>query len=47
MQTATRPSTWQWYGVGAVTLGIFAIATTEILPIGLLDDTPQIEVVPA
>jgi predicted MFS family arabinose efflux permease len=36
MQTATRPSTWQWYGVGAVTLGIFAIATTEILPIGLL-----------
>ncbi|MFG1910104.1 MFS transporter [Kribbella sp. NPDC048928] len=35
-QTATRPSTRQWYGVGAVTLGIFVIATTEILPIGLL-----------
>ncbi|GAA3146896.1 putative MFS family arabinose efflux permease [Kribbella aluminosa] len=34
-QTATRPAV-QWYGVGAVTLGIFAIVTTEILPIGLL-----------
>ncbi|MGW7684394.1 MFS transporter [Kribbella sp. NPDC054772] len=34
--TATRPSTVRWLGVGAVTLGIFAIVTTEILPIGLL-----------
>src|SRR5690242_18416051 len=34
-QLATRPAV-RWYGVGAVTLGIFAIVTTEILPIGLL-----------
>ncbi|HWD78236.1 MAG TPA: MFS transporter [Kribbella sp.] len=34
-QTAVRPAV-HWYGVGAVTLGIFAIVTTEILPIGLL-----------
>ena len=34
-QIATRPAV-RWYGVGAVTLGIFAIVTTEILPIGLL-----------
>ncbi|WP_344842018.1 MFS transporter [Kribbella ginsengisoli] len=30
---STRP---RWLGVGAVTLGIFLIVTTEILPIGLL-----------
>ncbi|GAA1616290.1 MULTISPECIES: MFS transporter [Kribbella] len=36
LQTATRSPAVRWYGVGAVTLGIFAIATTEILPIGLL-----------
>ncbi|HEY3558601.1 MAG TPA: MFS transporter [Kribbella sp.] len=35
-QTPIRPPIVHWYGVGAVTLGIFAIATTEILPIGLL-----------
>ncbi|MEV5966289.1 MFS transporter [Kribbella sp. NPDC051952] len=32
----TRTSTVRWLGVVAVTLGIFAITTTEILPIGLL-----------
>jgi predicted MFS family arabinose efflux permease len=34
--TATRTPTVRWLGVVAVTLGIFAIVTTEILPIGLL-----------
>ena len=34
--TATRTPTVCWLGVVAVTLGIFAIVTTEILPIGLL-----------
>ncbi|MDX3006368.1 MFS transporter [Kribbella solani] len=33
--TEARPAV-RWFGVGAVTLGIFAIVTTEILPIGLL-----------
>lgn len=33
---ATRTPTARWLGVVAVTLGIFAITTTEILPIGLL-----------
>src|SRR4051794_41216957 len=32
----TRTPTVRWFGVVAVTLGIFAIVTTEILPIGLL-----------
>ncbi|MGW6277150.1 MFS transporter [Kribbella sp. NPDC055071] len=32
----TRTPTVRWLGVVAVTLGIFAIVTTEILPIGLL-----------
>lgn len=36
MDTATTGSRTRWLGVGAVTLGIFAIVTTEILPIGLL-----------
>ncbi len=34
--TATRTPTVRWLGVVAVTLGIFTIVTTEILPIGLL-----------
>ncbi|WP_405068269.1 MFS transporter [Kribbella sp. NBC_01510] len=34
--TAARTPTVRWLGVVAVTLGIFAIVTTEILPIGLL-----------
>jgi len=33
---ATRTPTARWLGVVAVALGIFAIVTTEILPIGLL-----------
>ncbi|MER7249220.1 MFS transporter [Kribbella sp. NPDC000426] len=33
----TRTPTVRWLGVVAVTLGIFAITTTEILPIGLLN----------
>jgi predicted MFS family arabinose efflux permease len=32
----TRTPTVRWFGVVAVTLGIFVIVTTEILPIGLL-----------
>ncbi|TCC31163.1 MFS transporter [Kribbella sindirgiensis] len=36
LTTRTAPRALQWLGVGAVTLGIFAIVTTEILPIGLL-----------
>jgi predicted MFS family arabinose efflux permease len=36
LTTRTAPRTIQWFAVGAVTLGIFAIVTTEILPIGLL-----------
>ncbi|QNE17833.1 MFS transporter [Kribbella qitaiheensis] len=32
----TRTSYRRWFGVIAVTLGIFSIVTTEILPIGLL-----------
>ena len=34
--TTTRPQRLGWLGVIAVTLGIFSIVTTEILPIGLL-----------
>ncbi|GAA1573770.1 MFS transporter [Kribbella hippodromi] len=34
--TVLTPPAVRWFGVGAVTLGIFAIVTTEILPIGLL-----------
>ncbi|QWF80022.1 MFS transporter [Amycolatopsis sp. CA-230715] len=32
----TRPPLLGWFAVGAVTLGIFSLVTTEILPIGLL-----------
>lgn len=36
VRTPVRSSLLGWFGVGAVTLGIFSIVTTEILPVGLL-----------
>jgi len=36
LTTRSSPRALEWFGVGALTLCIIAIATTEILPIGLL-----------